>query len=229
MQTGPDIARIAALIGDRARAAMLLCLMDGRAFTATELSRAAQITKQTASSHLAKMVDAQLIVANSVGRHRYFALADHEVAGALEQLITLAHRIDAVKVKTGPTDEIARKARVCYDHLAGEIAVGLFDSLKAQRLIRVTGNSIALTEHGALYLQSRAIDIAALKQSRRPLCLACLDWSVRRHHMAGEIGAAILDHCLKHEWARRRKGSRAVIFSAIGERALRKQFGMDVA
>lgn len=229
METGPDIARIAALIGDRARATMLTCLMSGQAFTATELSHAAQITKQTASSHLAKMIDAQLVVVNSVGRHRYFSLADHEVASALEQLISLAYRIDAVKLRTGPADEVMRKSRVCYDHLAGEIAVSLFDSFKRQRFIRVVGDSVTVTESGELFLQARGIDVAILKRSRRPLCLACLDWSVRRHHLAGAIGAAILAHSLGREWARRRKGSRAVIFSVVGETALRKQFGMDVA
>lgn len=131
METGPDIARIAALIGDRARAAMLMCLMDDKAFT------------------------------------RYFSLADHEVASALEHLISIAHRVGAVKIRTGPADEAARKSRVCYDHLAGRIAVGLFDSFRRQRFTRVTGDSVTLTENGAQYLQSRGTDIATLKQSRR--------------------------------------------------------------
>ena len=226
MQTTPDVVKIASLIGDRARAAMLMCLMDGRAFTATELSRTAQITKQTASSHLAKLLDAQLVVAQNVGRHRYFSLADYEVGAALEQLISLADRIDSVSVTTGPSDEATRKARVCYDHLAGDIGVELFDGLKRQHFIRPTGNVVSLTARGEEMLQSRGIDVAALKQSRRPLCLACLDWSVRRHHLAGAIGAALLKHCFERKWARRRPGSRAVVFSVVGERELRKQFGL---
>ena len=224
METAPDVAKIASLIGDRARATMLMGLMGGKALTATELARAANITKQTASSHLAKLVDAALVESQSVGRYRYFALADHEVAMVIEKLIALAHRIDAVPVRTGPAAEAIRKARVCYDHLAGELGVRVYDSLKGQRIIRVASGEVTLTEDGAKFIRIVGIDIDALNSTRRPLCLSCLDWSVRRHHLAGALGAAILQLCFSRKWATRQKGTRAVLFSAIGERALFKQF-----
>jgi len=130
MDATPDIATIASLIGDRARATMLMCLMAGRSLTATELASAARVTKQTASSHLSKLVDARLAAVESVGRHRYFRLADHDVATVIEHLMGLARRVGAIQVDSGPLDPALRKARVCYDHLAGELGVLVFDSLR---------------------------------------------------------------------------------------------------
>src|SRR4051812_25830934 len=121
MANSPDIAAVASLIGDRARATMLMSLMEGRALTATELARSAGITKQTASSHLSKLLDARLVAVEQVGRHRYHRLADHEVGSTIEQLVALAARVNPAPVQTGPTDAALRKARVCYDHLAGDL------------------------------------------------------------------------------------------------------------
>ena len=131
----PDIAAIGRLIGDRARATILMALMAGRALTATELARAAAVTKQTASSHLSKLVEARLVAVENVGRHRYFRLANHDVGAVIENLVGLAHRLGAVQVTSGPADPAMRRARVCYDHLAGELGVLVFDSLRQQHLI----------------------------------------------------------------------------------------------
>lgn len=225
MANTPDIAAVAGLIGDRARAAMLMCLMAGRSLTATELARAAGVTKQTGSSHLSKLVDARLVAVESVGRNRYFRLADHDVGAVIEQLIGLADRVGAVHVDSGPADPALRKARVCYDHLAGELGVLVFDSLKQRGFVRADGTRPALTEDGARFCQAFGIDLADLERRRRPLCLACLDWSVRRHHLAGALGAALLGRCYALGWARPKKGTRVVLFSALGERALRARFG----
>lgn len=226
MPNTPDLAAIAALIGDRARATILTSLMDGRALTATELARAADVTKQTASSHLAKLLDAQLVGVEQVGRHRYHRLADADVASAIEQLLGLASRL-APAVNTGPTDTTLRKARVCYDHLAGDLGVALLDALERRELVTRSGKTLTLSAAGERALAKQGVDVGELATRRRPLCLACLDWSVRRHHLAGAIGAAILDRCLAESWARRVKGSRAVVFSVVGERAFRKAFALD--
>jgi DNA-binding transcriptional ArsR family regulator len=226
MDATPDIAAIASLIGDRTRATILMGLMDGRALTATELSRAAGVTKQTASSHLSKLVGARLVAAESVGRHRYFRLADHDVGSVVEGLVGLAHRVGSVVVDAGPPDPALRKARVCYDHLAGDLGVLVFDSLRDQGVLRIAGKRVTLTERGDEFCRSMGIDLEALERGRRPMCLACLDWSARRPHLAGALGAAILDRVFDLGWARRGKGTRVVLFSALGERSLRARFAL---
>ena len=224
MDATPDIATIASLIGDRARATILMCLMAGRALTATELARAARVTKQTASSHLSKLVGARLVAVESVGRHRYFRLADHDVGTVIEDLVGLAHRVGAIHVDSGPLDPALRKARACYDHLAGDFGVLVFDSLKQQGLVRTAGKKVMLTEEGERFCHDLGIDTAALERGRRPLCLACLDWSARRHHLAGALGAEILNRFFALGWARLHKRTRVVSFTAAGERSLRARF-----
>src|SRR6266568_4236237 len=164
MDASPDIAVIASLIGDRTRATILMCLMAGRALTATELARAARVTKQTASSHLSKLVNARLVSVESVGRHRYFRLADHDVGTAIEDLVGLAHRVGAVQVDSGPVDPALRKARVCYDHLAGELGVFVFDSLRQQGLLRTAGKKLTITGQGERFFREIGIDIRALER-----------------------------------------------------------------
>jgi DNA-binding transcriptional ArsR family regulator len=222
----PDVASVAALMGDRARATMLMALMAGRSHTATELARAANVTKQTASSHLSKLLDAHLVSVENVGRHRYFRLADHEVGIVLERLNDLAQRIGAVHVDTGPKDPAMRRARVCYDHLAGELGVLVFDSLMQQGFLRAGDDGLTLSGDGERFCGAMGIDLSAMERRRRPLCLACLDWSVRRHHLAGALGAAMLSRFYDLGWARPQKGTRIVMFSAIGERSLRNRFAL---
>jgi DNA-binding transcriptional ArsR family regulator len=224
MVTTPDIASIASLIGDRTRATILTCLMGGRSLTATELARASRVTKQTASSHLSKLVEARLVSVESAGRHRYFRLADHDVAAVIEKLNGLAHRVRATQVDSGPVDPDLRKARVCYDHLAGDLGVLVFDSLLQRNLLRTVDGRALLTEQGERFSRDMEIDLDALNARRRPVCLSCLDWSVRRPHLAGALGAAMLERFYALGWARQRKGSRVVAFSAAGERSLRAQF-----
>jgi DNA-binding transcriptional ArsR family regulator len=228
MDETPGIASIAGLIGDRTRATILMGLMAGRPVTAGELARAASVTKQTASAHLSKLVDARLVAVENAGRHRYFRIADHHVAGVIESLTGLAHRLGATlgatRIETGPSDPAMRHARVCYDHLAGDLGVLVFDSLSQQGCLRTTGLTPTLTDKGERLCGDMGIDMAALAKGRRPVCLACLDWSVRRHHLAGALGAAILNRIYALGWARRQRGSRAVSFSALGEQSLRARF-----
>lgn len=224
MADSPDIASVASLIGDRARATMLMCLMAGRSHTATELARAANVTKQTASSHLSKLVDARLIAFESIGRHRYFRLADHDVGTVIEHLTGLAERTGALHIDSGPKDPALRKARVCYDHLAGELGVLVFDSLTQQGCLRHGDDGLSLTTAGERFCGEMGIDLVAMERRRRPLCLPCLDWSVRRHHLAGALGGAMLSRFFALGWALPKKGSRVVLFSAVGERSLRSRF-----
>ena len=230
MNNGPNIVNIAALIGDHARANMLTALMGGKALTATELAAEAMITKQTASSHLGKMMDAKLIAVETQGRHRYFRLAAPDVATLLENLMGVAQRTGATRVRPGPREPAMRKARVCYDHLAGDLGVAVYDALVRQRIIRLDNSteegSLILTKKGDSFLDSLGIDRHAQKNSRRPVCRPCLDWSVRRHHLAGRLGKALLDHCYSKKWAKQIEGTRVVQFSHTGESKFFAAFGI---
>jgi DNA-binding transcriptional ArsR family regulator len=229
MKDNPNIVRVAALIGDRARADILTALLAGEALTATELAQAAGVTKQTVSSHLAKLLGARLVAVESQGRHRYFRLADRDVAQLLESLMGVAYRSGAVRIRPSPREPALRKARICYDHLAGELGVLIFDSLQHRRLLRSVGTELQLTAAGREFCADFGLDARILAHGRRALCRACLDWSARRHHLAGALGAAVLDRCFERGWARRTRGSRVVNFTPAGERSFRNQFRLPPA
>jgi DNA-binding transcriptional ArsR family regulator len=229
MKIGPDIARIADLIGDPARANMLTALAAGTALTASELAAEAGVTKQTASAHLAKLLDAELLAVEQQGRHRYFRLGGEDVGELLESLMGVAALRRTMRVRTGPKEPALRHARVCYDHLAGERGVALFDALRASRWLAVADHEVSVTKTGRVAFADFGIDIAELAHDRRPLCRACLDWSVRRSHLAGRLGAAILDRVFELGWARRVKGTRIVEFSKGGARAFSGQFRIESA
>ncbi|MBN9671245.1 ArsR/SmtB family transcription factor [Roseibium aggregatum] len=222
MKDGPDIARIGALIGDPARANILSALMNGKALTATELAAEAGITGQTASSHLKKMIEGGLLSQNKQGRHRYFTLAGPEVGATLEALMGLAARKGHLRTRTGPKDPALRNARVCYDHLAGDIAVRIFDNLSARGFLEASSDKggLRLSPSGSDFVSSLGIDLAALHASRRPMCRACLDWSERRNHLAGGLGAAMLTWFEKQGWVMREPDSRVVHISARGRSEL---------
>lgn len=222
MKEGFTIATLGALIGDPARANILCALMAGRAMTAGELAREAGVGAPTASSHLAKLVDARLLVVEIAGRHRYYRLAGHEVAEAIESIASLAARIGGQDRRHGPKDPAMRKARCCYDHLAGEMGTELYDALAAQDCFTATVDGIALAPAGRAVIAALGIDVAALEAKPRPLCRVCLDWTGRRHHLAGSLGAAMLAHFTARGWARRDATSRAVHFTPPGLLAFRR-------
>ncbi|KUM24298.1 ArsR family transcriptional regulator [Mesorhizobium loti] len=219
MREGPDIARIASLVGDPARANMLNTLMGGTALTASELALEAGVSLPTASSHLSKLMDGGLLSLASQGRHRYYGLASPQVAGMIEAIIGVAEAVGPKRVRPGPRDAAMRVARVCYDHLAGEQAVAMLDRFVDRKLLLRQDNEIRLAPSGASHFSALGIEIDS--KARRPVCRACLDWSVRRSHLAGALGAAILDKVIAEKWARREKDSRAVVFSPKG----RQEFG----
>lgn len=220
MSTGPNITRIASAIGDPVRAEMLTALMAGRALTATELANHAGITKQTGSTHLRRLLDAQLITMHAQGRHRYFSIANEAVAQLIERMIGVAADAITVSVNTGPKEPALRRARVCYDHLAGEIAVSMYERLLQHRVLQFDGAALAVSDIGETWFRRFGIDLDGYHGQRRALCRVCMDWSERRNHLAGALGAAILQRIIDRGWAKRDPDSRLVTFRATGERAL---------
>jgi DNA-binding transcriptional ArsR family regulator len=221
MKAGPDITIIASLVGDPARANMLTALMSGRALTASELAQEAGITPQTASSHLSKLEAGGLIEPEKQGRHRYYRLTGDDIAGLLEMLDGLAARVGHMRVRTGPKDPALRRARICYDHLAGDLGVQMLDSMRDQKLLRQKKQDIELTAEGTRFLEKNLqIAADALTHPRRPVCKACLDWSERRHHLAGTLGVAMMNRFTELKWAARdpARGSRVVNFTRTGEK-----------
>jgi len=224
MKEGPDVARIASLVGDPARANMLTALMGGGALTASELALEGGVSLPTASSHLAKLMDGGLLGLASQGRHRYYSLAAPQVAAMLESIMGVASSVGPKRTRPGPKDEAMREARVCYDHLAGDHAVAMFDGFVARDIVQVRGDTVVLGGRGKSFFEAVGIDIGDLQGQRRPMCRSCLDWSVRRTHLAGTLGAAILDKIIAEKWARRDKDSRVVRFAPPGRMAFQKMF-----
>jgi DNA-binding transcriptional ArsR family regulator len=225
-------AEVAALAGDPARSSMLHALMDGRALTASELARAAGITPQTASGHLAKMTAAGLLVANSQGRHRYHRLASPAVARMMESIMQVAADLQPARpIVVGPREATLRAARTCYDHLAGRLGVALADAMVGGGYVELDSDAGVLTEPGIEFLHRLGIDADALaglpgRRTRRVMCRPCLDWSERRPHLAGTLGAALCTHCFDKGWLHRMNGTRAVAVTPNGRRAFRDAFGI---
>lgn len=197
---------------------MLLGLMDGRALTATELAQTAGITKQTASSHLSKMLNGGLVAKEVQGRHHYYRLRDHTVALAIEALLNVSEVGTGARTRTGPRDPALRKARVCYDHLAGELGVFMFDRLISKGWVEETKHGgLTVSQSGWIGLAEIGLNEGHLKKTRRPQCRSCLDWSKRRRHLAGQVGALIMNRLFEMKWAKRLPNSRIVQFTASGE------------
>lgn len=224
MKEGPDIAQVASLIGDPARANMLTALMSGKALTVSELAEEAGVTVQTASSHLSKLNAGGLLRPRKQGRHKYFALASDDVAHVLEGLMGLAAHAGHLRRRTGPKDAELRRARVCYNHLAGDMGTLMFDSLVARGHLALAGEDLTLTAQGEAFAAEFGIDVEGLRKARSPLCRECLDWSERRSHLAGSLGRAFLSRFEELTWARRDQKTRVVIFSRQGMTAFGAMF-----
>jgi DNA-binding transcriptional ArsR family regulator len=222
MKDGPNIAKIAALLGDTARADALTALMADRALTATELAAIAGVTKQTMSAHLSKLLDAALIAVDQQGRHRYFRPADEDVRDLLESLMGVAFRTGAVRLLSSPREPALRKARVCYDHLAGELGVLAYESLVRNEWLEMSRQGLRPSAAGIGWFRSAGIDTDLALRQRRTFCRPCMDWSERRHHLAGSLGAALLSRVCDAGWAKRDKASRVIRFTANGERRFRE-------
>jgi DNA-binding transcriptional ArsR family regulator len=224
MKNKPNISVLAARIGDPARSNMLMALMAGKALTATELAEVAGVAPPTASGHLAQLLSGGLLDVVKQGRHRYYRLAGEQVATAIEALMDLAQQPPPIRTRRGPKDGDMRKARVCYDHLAGERGVELFSRLTARNMIELREDAIGITAQGEQELTRFGIDVDALKTAKRPICRTCLDWTERRSHLAGGLGAGLLQRFFDLHWARRLEGSRILKFTPHGEAAFSRLF-----
>jgi len=219
MKVGPDISHVAALIGDPARTNMLLALVSGDAWTAGDLAREAGVSPATASSHLSKLQAGGLIERSRRGRHRFYRLKDEDVGEALEVLLRIAVRTGHTRHVVAPAESSLRAARVCYDHLAGASGVRLYRFLRSSGHLVGDDRSIRLSPAGEDFIERFGVSLSALRERRRPLCRPCLDWSEQTHHLGGLLGAALLERMMALNWLARADGSRAVDFSATGERA----------
>ena len=228
MSNTARFAEIAALAGDPGRASMLTGLMDGRALTAGELAQLAGITAQTASSHLMRMTEAGLLQVEKQGRHRYHRLASPAVAQMIESIIATPGT-PSKTVRTGPRDAALRAGRTCYDHLAGKLGVSIADALVGAGHLELGFDAGELTDSGLSLFDRLGMDIGAIHQKKgRILCRPCLDWSERRPHLAGAIGAALCSHCFDKGWIRRADGTRAVSVTPNGQRHLREALGVNL-
>lgn len=222
MRNGPDMAGVAAMVADPARAHMLAALMDKRALTAGELAAEAGVTPQTASGHLAKLRAAGFVVVEAQGRHRYFRIAGPDISAVLESLLVLAARTGAARTRPGPRDERLRQARRCYDHLAGTAGVRMLDAFLERGVVEEREHGLAVTAAGEGYLVRAGLDLAAPGNSRRPFCRSCLDWSERRPHLAGLLGARLFFYVVGRGWCRSEASSRVVAFTPDGGRAFER-------
>ena len=223
------LASVGELIGEPARAAILVYLLDGRARTAGELAFTANVSAQSASAHLSKLVDGGLLSVQSSGRHRYYSLAGPEVAHALEALGAISTKPRPANAQRLPASEQMYAARSCYDHLAGRIAVELTEHLEERKILRSQGEcDYELGSHGRDWFTRFGVDLDQMRRSRRHFARKCIDWTERRPHLAGALGAAMLSRLLSLGWIVRRRDTRALRITTEGARKFRSQFGLTM-
>jgi DNA-binding transcriptional ArsR family regulator len=228
MTDGIRISEVAALVGHPARANILCTLLDGRALTATELASAARLTAQTTSEHLAKLVTAQLLVPRKEGRHRYFRIAGKPVSLMLESIMNVAELGPSRYQPRANGDEHHRRARLCYDHLAGQLGVGLTASLVGRGLVILGDEAGEVSTAGEKVLAELGVDFSSLNTQRRVFCRPCLDWTERHYHIGGALGAAIANRFFDLKWIERHPHSRALTITEVGLEGLRGQFDCDL-
>ena len=219
------LSQVAGAIAEPARTKMLCALMDGHARTSTEMAAIAGVSTSTASAHLARLKDEGLLTLHTQGRHRYYSLAGHQVAQAIEGLMVISRTTPKAFVSTTPNR--LQFARTCYDHIAGTLAVQLHDHFIDCGWLIGEG-TYQLTQAGEAAMVELGIEVAALRTHRRRFACACLDWSMRRPHLAGALGTALLQNLIRREWVTKDLDSRALGVTAKGRKALAARFGVDV-
>jgi len=228
MSNAPQIAEVAALVGDPARANILVELLGGRALTATELAYAAGVSPQTTSGHLGKLSTARLIVLMKQGRHRYYRLAGPHVGHMLESIMHVAMDGPPRYQPRSKTDDQMRHARTCYDHFAGVLGVGLADAMTARDFVVLGDEAGEVMPAGMEFLTRLGVDLAAARAKRRVFCRPCLDWTERRPHIGGAVGAALAKRCFELKWIEQLRDSRALAITPAGRRGLVEVFGLSV-
>lgn len=220
--------KAAGLIGDATRAAIMWTLLDGRAFTATELSIAVNTSPQNISMHLAKLLEANLLSVEKQGRHKYYRFSNKEVAYVVEAMANLIPKSDISSKKKTENYPPIKYCRTCYDHLAGKIGVALADSLLEQNIIIEKNNAFEISTEGENWFSDFGINIEEAQKQKRIFLKPCLDWSERRNHIAGSIGTLLLNKMLEQDWIRRTANSRAIIITGKGEKEFLKNFKIVV-
>ena len=221
------VSQVAAAIAEPARTKILCSLMDGHARTSTELAAVAEVSASTASAHLAKLKDLALVRLHVQGRHRYYSLADKRVAQALEALMVIG--LNAAPTFKPHTPDRLQFARTCYDHMAGTLAVMLHDRLlEAGWLVATDEQAYRLSDSGEAFFAGLGIEVEDLNALRRKFACPCLDWSMRRPHLGGSLGAALLQAALKRKWVTQDLDSRALALTAVGRKDIRAKFGIEL-
>ena len=225
----PSLAEVAALVGNPARANMLTALLDGRALTATELAYAGGVAPQTASGHLARLTEGRLLTLAKQGRHVYYRLASPLIGRMLESIMAVAADGPPRYQPRWRGGDALRNARTCYDHLAGRLGVGLADALVARDHVTLSEDGGVVTRRGEEFFRSFGIELHGSNETRRAFCRPCLDWSERRTHLAGALGAALASRSFALGWITRIRDTRAVLVTADGRRGFSQTFGIDSA
>ncbi len=227
MSNVPQIAEVAALVGDPARANMLCALLGGRALTATELAFAAGVTPQTTSGHLGKLFAARLVVLMKQGRHRYYRLAGPQVGQMLESIMNVALSGPPRFQPKSRLDDRLRHARTCYDHIAGVVGVGLAERLIEREFVILGDEAGEVTASGMDFLAKLGVDLSGARAKRRVFCRPCLDWTERRSHIGGAVGAALAQRYFELKWIERVRDNRALTITAAGRRGLLEFFALS--
>ncbi len=228
MSNAPQMAEVAALVGDPARANILCALLGGRALTATELSYAASVSPQTTSGHLGKLLAARLLVVVKQGRHRYYRLAGQHVGQMLESIMNVALTGPPRFQPKSKLDDKLRQARTCYDHIAGVLGVRLTERLTERDFVILSDEAGEVTPAGADFLAKLGVDLSAARTKRRVFCRPCLDWTERRAHIGGAVGAALASRCFELKWIERVRDTRALAITPAGRRGLRDMFELSI-
>jgi DNA-binding transcriptional ArsR family regulator len=222
-----EFSRIASLIGDPVRSKIMWALLDGRAYTATELANYTETTPQNISMHLTKLVMSDLLCVEKQGRHRYYNYARPEISYAIEALANLIPQANK-SIKINLPDQSVRFCRTCYDHLAGKIGVLLTDKLLELKILIKEGADFKVSMQGEIFFATLNIDIHQLSNQKRSFARACLDWSERKPHLAGALGAAMLERMIANNWIRRTANSRAIVVTGKGKEALHAKLGVEI-
>jgi DNA-binding transcriptional ArsR family regulator len=228
MSNAPQMAEVAALVGDPARANILCALLGGRALTATELAYAAGVTPQTTSGHLGKLTAARLLIQMKQGRHRYYRLAGAHVGQMLEGIMNVALEGPPRFQPKSPAEDKLRHARTCYDHIAGQLGVGLAERLTACEHVILGDEAGEVTAAGAEFFGKLGVDLSGAQAKRRVFCRPCLDWTERRPHIGGAVGAALAKRCFELKWIERVRDGRALTITPAGRRGLMEYFALQV-
>ncbi|WP_085520931.1 ArsR/SmtB family transcription factor [Tuberibacillus sp. Marseille-P3662] len=228
MGANPNVAEVVSLMGESSRAAILTNLMDGRFHTATELAYMAEIKPQTASFHLAKLVDGDFVIVEKHGRFRYYQLANREIANMLESFLSVSKPPKVRSLKQSSQAKALHSARTCYDHLAGSLGVGLTNAMVEEGYLKKEEKDFRVTPSGEQFFTEFGLDMTALRKKRRSFSRACLDWSERHHHLAGALGNGLAKRLFELEWITQVPSSRAIKITNKGQSGLKQEFHLSI-